>query len=157
MKNDEIQKCKNYILRLLSYRQYSRYEIEQKLKKKDYEKSVCEQSINDLENVGLIDDDEFADMWVRSRMRHRPRGKYLLKLELKKKGVADHIINRVLTEYDKKYDEEEIANRLAQKRMKRYKNIETLKAKRRIFSYLKRRGFRYEAIYSALDNIFTDE
>lgn len=153
---DEIKKCKNYILRLLTYRPYSRYEVEQKLRKKEYAEEVIAISLDDLERVGLINDLEFANAWIYSRMRHRPRGRWLLERELRQKGVSDKNIAKAMSDFDEEYDEFQIAHRLAEKRMRRYQQIDPMKARRRVFSFLKRRGFSYEVIRSVFDDLFEE-
>ena len=154
METEQLIKAKNYILYLLSYRQYSKYEIQQKLKKKKYTISVIKQAISDLERVELINDRKFAEMWIDTRMRLKPKGKTALWQELREKGIDKSIIDSVLSNFEEKYDEFLIAKKLAQKRLKSYKNIDLEKSKQRIYNFLRRRGFSYETINEVLEGLY---
>jgi regulatory protein len=78
----------------------------------------------------------------------KPRGKKLLKQELWKKGIKKEIIEQVTEELCQ--DEDKSALELLEKIKKRYKDLEPKVAKRRVFSFLLRRGFSYEVTRQVL-------
>ena len=53
-----------------------------------------------LTTVGLIDDADFAEQWVRSRRAHAGKGKRALAAELRTKGVDDEVIAGALEGID---------------------------------------------------------
>ena len=81
-------------LHFLKFRPRSVFEIEQKLKSKKIPDSEIKKVIAVLKKNKLLDDKEFAKMWVRDRNTLRPSGSFLLKLELKKKGIADGVFGK---------------------------------------------------------------
>src|SRR3990172_3744013 len=103
MKKDAISIALHY----LKFRPRSVFEVEQKLKSKKISDSEIKKTIAVLKKNKLLDDENFAKMWVRDRNLLKPSGSYLLKMELRKLGIADEIIEETLEEQD----EEELARK----------------------------------------------
>jgi len=101
----------------------------------------------------LIDDEKFAYNWVESRMLNKPMGKFLLKRELKGKGVKAEIIERVIAENYQQEDELELAKKLLQRKARRFKDTDDLKTKKRMTDFLLRRGFSYEVVRQAVKGL----
>ena len=148
----EVKKeSKDAALKFLSYRMRSEKEVRDKLRKKEFAQDIIDEVIGDLKRVNLLDDYEFTSAWIRDRISNKPRGKTLLKQELWKKGIKDETIEKVLKEYFEDEDEElNLAKNLLEKRKKRYENLDKNIAKRRMMSFLLRRGFSYEIVKQAL-------
>jgi regulatory protein len=145
------KEAKEIALRFLSYRMRSEKEVRDKLKKKEFAEDLITEVIKDLKRVNLVDDYEFASAFIRDRISNSPRGKILLRQELWKKGIKKEIIEKVLKEYFKDEDEELIlARELLQKRKKRYEGMDENISKRRIMSFLLRRGFSYDIVKQVL-------
>ena len=75
---EEIKRAKDYSFKLLSYRPRSIKEIEDRLKKKDYSAKVILEVIKSLKRLKFLNDKEFARMWVKSRIKTKPMGRYRL-------------------------------------------------------------------------------
>jgi regulatory protein len=148
----EIQReAKELSLKFLSYRMRSEKEVRDKLKSKGFAKDLIDKVIEGLKRVNLLDDYEFASAWIRDRLSNNPRGKALLKQELYKKGIKQEIIEKTLKEHFADEAEElGLAQKLLDKRMKRYENLEPSVAKRRMSDFLLRRGFSYDIVKQAL-------
>ncbi len=145
------REAKDAALRFLSFRMRSEKELRDKLRKKEFAQNIIDEVIKDLARVNLIDDYEFASAFVRDRISNSPRGKVLLRRELWKKGIRKEIIEKVLREYFKEEDQElALARELSQKRKRRYHGLEKNVAKRRMMSFLLRRGFSYDIVKQVL-------
>ncbi|HVP36889.1 MAG TPA: RecX family transcriptional regulator [Terriglobales bacterium] len=145
------KEAKDTALGFLSYRMRSEKEVRDKLKKKEFAQNLIDEVIKDLKRVNLVDDHEFASAFVRDRISNSPRGKILLKQELWKKGIKKEIIEKALKEFFKDEDEELVlAKELLQKRKKRYVGLDENVAKRRLMSFLLRRGFSYDIVKQVL-------
>lgn len=145
------KEAKDAALKFLSYRMRSEKEVRDKLKKKEFAEALIAEVIKDLKRVNLIDDYEFASAFIRDRISNNPRGKILLRQELWKKGIKKEIIEKALREYFKDEDKELIlAKELLQKRKKRYEGLDESIAKRRLMSFLLRRGFSYDIVKQVL-------
>lgn len=145
-KPKDLSKAKSYAYRLLAIRSRSIKEIKEKLKKKGFEERLMLEVIDYLERLGYLNDYQFASGWVNSRISTKPIGLRKLRYELKDKGIDNKIIEEVLNKLKENYNEYEAACDLAKSRIKRLSKVDKLKAKRRIFDYLLRRGFSYELV-----------
>ena len=148
----EFLKARDYAYRLLSYRQRSVKEITERLKKRNFEPGVIRKTLKYLSELKFLNDEQFARFWIRSKLQSRPCGWALLRYQLGQKGIAQEVLDKVKSEYAGEYDEYKVARRLADLRRSRYKSMEPLKFKRRLYSYLRRRGFSQEAVSQALSS-----
>lgn len=146
LEKDEVARARDSALRYLSYRPRSKKEVIDKLSEKGYNESTIAKVIEDLIKAGLIDDLEFSRMWARDRLKNRPKGRRLIAQELWQKGVADEISRRAIEEVFRDVDEGEIAATLLERRLRRYRDLDQVRAKRRMFEFLLRRGFDRETI-----------
>jgi regulatory protein len=145
-----------YALLLLKFRPRSEYELHQRLKRKGYPEPVIKEALPFLKEKGLIDDLEFARIWVSSRIK-KPLGIRRIKQELKLKGVEEDLIEQAIESLGDKYSEEETIKELLCSRWKKLKHVEPHKAKRRLFLYLLRRGFSSDMIQEAISQIRSNE
>jgi len=127
-------------LHFLKFRPRSIFEVRRRLSTK-YEEKEIEKVISVLKKNKLLDDQEFAKMWVRDRNLLKPTGSYLLKLELRKLGIATEIIEEVLTP-----QRDEVLAKKALESKSRLKNADYEKK----VGFLQRRGFRTSVIFKVL-------
>jgi regulatory protein len=142
----------NYALRLLKNRLKSAWEIDQALLRRGVEEADRQLVITRLTEMDLLNDLRFARAWIHTRDRLAPRGEYLLKMELIKKGIPKEIITEALTERKQNVEdeeqeqlsEEELARNLLASKERAYAHLDSETRKRRLTSLLMRRGFSYE-------------
>jgi len=141
---DKTIRGKEYLLRLLSRRIYSRYEILRKLNNKGYPESIISNLIFWLENNNYINDELFAKMWAQFRLQNKPIGRYKLNQELRLKGIKQDIIQKVIDKTYKEIDELTLARNLIKEKIvsSEIKNIRI--DPKKIYNYLLRRGFSIE-------------
>lgn len=151
--SDAVVKAIDIAVNLLSYRPRSTDEIRQKLKKKEYDPTAIELALERLTSMGYLDDRAFARFWIESRNRSKPRGQRALQYELRNKGVSDAIIHDLL---DTMVDEVAGAYQAAQKRVRRMRGKTQVEFKRKIGAFLQRRGFNYDAVKQALDQLIEE-
>ena len=146
----EFLKAKNCAYKLLSYRPRSTKEITQRLKDKGFTpKAICK-TIEYLSELNYLNDENFAKFWIQSKIRLKPVGFSLLRYQLRQKGVAEEILEKVLSNLTRQYNEYEAAKKLATSQVNRYRGLAPLVLKRRLYDYLCRRGFSQEAISQAI-------
>lgn len=102
-----------------------------------------------LKELNYLNDATFAESHIRSRMRSKPKGEYVLKQELKAKGVSEQDIEGYFESTE--LDEDELAKAALQKKWSIYKHLDYLKRKKRSTDFLLRRGFSYDSIRKALE------
>ena len=148
--NKEYLKAKDYAYRLLSYRQRSTKEITDRLQKKGFAPTTINRTIEYLSQQNYLDDEKFARSWIQTKMQSSPAGWSLLRYQLRQKGISTQVLEKVIGDFSSRYDEVNTAKKLATSRRRYYRGIEPLKLKKRLYDYLRRRGFSQEAILQAI-------
>ncbi|WP_144206622.1 recombination regulator RecX [Mycobacterium tilburgii] len=87
-------------LRLLTARSRTRAELSGQLAKRGYPGDVSARVLDRLAAVGLVDDSDFAEQWVRSRYSRAGKSKRALAAELHTKGVGQEVIAAALAGID---------------------------------------------------------
>ncbi|KUH66915.1 recombinase RecX [Mycolicibacterium novocastrense] len=136
------EQARNVCLRLLTARARTRAELAGQLTKRGYPDDVSEKVLDRLEQVGLVDDANFAEQWVRSRRVNAGKGRRALIAELRTKGVDTDIIEATLAD-DEPGAERARAERLVADKLRREKLADGDDAKlaRRLVGMLARRGY----------------
>ena len=155
MDEAELKKARFYALKVINFRPRSIGELKDKLKEKGFPDNITIEVLAEFSKKGLLNDVKFSKLWVNSRLHSNPKGNLALKRELKEKGIEDNIINKVIAESREEKSEYETAKGLADSRMNSMADLDKKTAKRRLFGYLKRRGFDFEVIMKVLDEEFS--
>lgn len=129
-------------LRLLAVRARTRAELVDRMAKRGYPDEVAETVLARLARVGLVDDEDFAEQWVRSRQLHAGKGKRALAAELRTKGVDDEVIAGALAGIDAGAERTR-AEELVERRLRReaLSDGDDAKVMRRLVGMLARRGY----------------
>jgi regulatory protein len=128
-------------LRLLTGRSRTRAELSGQLSKRGYPDDVRERVLERLAAVGLVDDAEFAEQWVRSRRAKAGKSRRALAAELHTKGVDDDVITAALSGIDAGAERDR-AEQLVRAKLKR-ENLDgdRMRVARRLVGMLARRGY----------------
>ncbi|MCK5653670.1 MAG: RecX family transcriptional regulator [Dehalococcoidia bacterium] len=148
---DLFGKCLNAALRLLSYRPRSEAEIRTRLSRR-FNGETIEGVILQLRERQMIDDVAFAAFWREARDFFSPRGRRLLKVELRNKGIDRELIDKVLNGID----DEESAYRAAQKRGRTLAKEDYETFRRKLGAFLRRRGFSYEVANRTTERLWQE-
>jgi regulatory protein len=129
-------------LRLLTARARTRAELEGQLAKRGYPDEVSQRVLDRLAQVGLVNDEDFAEQWIRSRRANAGKGKRALASELRNKGVANDVITAALADIDAGAERQR-AEQLVRDRLRREKlaDDDDSKIARRLVGMLARRGY----------------
>ena len=129
-------------LRLLTVRARTRAELAAQLVKRGYPDDLSERVLDRLTDVGLVDDRDFAEQWVRSRHVNAGKGKRALVSELRTKGVDDEVITAALADVDSDAERVRAEHFVADKlRWERLTDDDEPKLARRLVAMLARRGY----------------
>lgn len=131
----------------LSYRPRSKKELSDYLIKKGCDQPTVEKILNNLIEQGFLDDKSFAETWVSERREYQLRSRRQLEHELRQKGIDKDLIESSLGELPT--DEITTIVDLIKKKSldRKYGNREKL------MSYLSSKGFRYNDIRAALEQL----
>jgi regulatory protein len=152
LEQEEYQRAKIYIYRLLSRRLYSCAEIRKKLAARGYEPELIERIITEFINQDWLNDTQFATQWTESRIRFKPRGIALIRRELIQKGIEKEIINEVLAQYSDSEAEYDRAAAALKKKKNYATEKDPIKRKRKIYAYLAHRGFNPDTINQVMNS-----
>ncbi|MET3142108.1 UNVERIFIED_ORG: regulatory protein [Arthrobacter sp. UYEF10] len=132
------------VLRQLTNSAKSRLQLARKLAERNIPEDVAEAVLDRFQEVRLIDDAEFADMWVRSRSQSRKLAKGALRRELADKGI-DADTAAVALEQLSDADEEVAARLLVERKLRAGTDLsdraERDRITRRLASMLARKGY----------------
>lgn len=137
---DPAQRAKDICLRLLTARPRTRAELHQALLRKEIPEQIADQVLGRLDEVGLIDDAAFADLWVRSRHTYQGLGRRALAMELRRKGVADDVAAEAVATVDAEAEEDR-ARQLVRKRLRSLTAADETTRIRKLVGMLARRGY----------------
>ncbi len=154
---DEFEKYLNKAFHFLSFRPRSEKEVRDNLLKKKAPAEIIERVINSLNEHKFLNDEDFARLFIEQRLRFRPKGLRIIKLELRQKGINQEIIDQTISNLQK--DDGEVPNsdmdsakKLVEKKMPRYKDLTKQEIYNKLGSYLARRGFDWDIIKKAIDS-----
>jgi regulatory protein len=143
---DEYHQAYERVSKLIAHRPRSEAEVRQYMARQGVAPTLTEQVIERLTTVGLLDDGEFARLWVENRETFRPRSRQMLRYEMRQKGLDEDTIGRVLEQVD----EEESARRLARQQGRRLAHLDWPTFRQKLTGYLGRRGYPYEFVRRAV-------
>jgi regulatory protein len=127
-------------LRFLEARSRSRAEVRRRLVSAGYRESLVDGAIARLSELGVLDDEAFARLWVESRDRARPRGAIALRRELAVRGVEREVVEGALDE--RPSTDEEAARRLLERRGSSLARVADPRMRRqKAYALLARNGF----------------
>jgi len=156
MDDDELQKVKNYALKLLSFRPRSSFELKKKLDfyilKKKLPPNLTSVVLKDLKKINLVNDKEFAEWWIEQRTVYSIRGEKIIRYELQIKGIGRDLIDDLLSSQEKDTEITK-AEKIIDKQMKKL----SLETDRRLFieklkMHLLRRGFSWSVTHKVIDS-----
>jgi regulatory protein len=129
--------------RILSRRPHSTRELRDKLWASGIAQEDIDRAVDRLTELKLLDDEDFARLWVEERARTKGLAPAALLKELADKGIESDLAERVVGELG--FDEEAEARELAIAYLKRVSGKAPLVQARRIQAMLLRKGFSMEA------------
>ena len=146
------KRCKDKAMWLISYRDHSRRELFDKLRR-DYPDDVCETAVVRLEELGLIDDSRYARRYAADLVNLKHLSERGIRQKLYEKGIDRDLIDEVLEELF--IDEKEQIRSIIEKKYARALDDE--KGRRRCVNALSRMGFSWPDIKSVLNEYIETE
>lgn len=140
-------------IRLIGYRMRSESEIQRYLRDQGISPEIIDEVSERLKKNGLVDDMSFAQMWVENRIEFRPRSHRMLSIEMQQKGIPQEIISQIIAEIP---PNETLAYEAAQKQVRKYQHLEWGDFRRKLSSYLARRGFSYGTIKPTVNQVWAE-
>ena len=151
--------ARNIVLRRLTRAPQTRAQLEQALAAKGIPDEIAGEVLDRMAEVGLVNDSEFAALYVRSRRASRGLAPRVLAQELRQKGVDSEVIDAELSGISHEEDRA-LAQSLVSRKLASTAGLDPEARTRRLASMLMRKGFgpglAFEVVRSALqqDELF---
>lgn len=145
-----------YALYLLGRRGRTKYELKSKLSEKGYEPELVDATMKRLEELHLLDDKTYAELYARDKVGIYRRGRYRIGLELRRKGVDKELVDETVGAIDEQ-DELAAALSLLKGRQRAWADLHERKRFERSTHLLQRRGFSGKVIRRAIEEFNNQE
>jgi len=136
-------------LRMLERRPHAERELARKLVLRGYERETVDGIVGRLRETGLLDDEKFARDFARWRMSGSLEGRGILAMRLVARGVPRKLAEETAEAAMTNEEEADRAVTAARKYVKRHP-ADDAAGRRKLYSFLARRGFPPEAIRRAV-------
>lgn len=140
---EQVHEARQYAFLLLSYKARTTNELRQRLARKGFSPDIVSRTLQRLAELKMVDDAGFARRFTEDRINIGHKGKWRVRGELLKRGVAkEHIEDALATAPDKTA----AAREVAEKYLSRNRRLEPDVLRRRLYALLARRGFSADTI-----------
>ena len=139
-------------MNLLKSRDYTRKQLEDKLKQGGYPAEIIADAISYVESYGYINDERYVKDYIEYNMPRKSRLR--IENDLQKKGISKELICRVFDEFKEngiEADEAGMIEKLLEKKRFCVQSA-TDDEKRRMYGFLYRKGFHTDVINRVLCN-----
>ena len=144
------KRAKMRSMNLLKSRDYTKKQLEDKLRQGEYPKECIEEAIAYVESYGYIDDRRYAREFIEYHLQAKSRAR--IEMDLQRRGIAKNVIQRVFEELGTmgvEQDESAMIRSLMQKK-KYCMDTASRQEQQKMYGFLYRKGFSPEAIMRAL-------
>lgn len=157
---DPYEVARSIVLRQLSMAPRSRHQLLTKLLERGVSNEVADKILDRYEEVQLIDDAEFARMWVRSRAQTRSLARSAIRRELADKGIAAELADEALsqrTDEDERAAAEELVRRKVRPPADPADRAARDKQVRRLVGMLSRKGYAPSLAFTIVKDVLAGE
>lgn len=145
-----VKRAKLRCMNLLKSREYTRYQLETKLRLGFYPETVIEQAADYAADYGYLDDERYAAEYI--MYSGTSKSKKQIENDLIKKGVAKQHIETAFIQYEEDFltDEDELIKKYL---LKKHFSIKTstFEQRQKMIAFLYRKGFSLDRIYKVLE------
>lgn len=151
-----LHQAKASALRMLGQRARTEADLRRRLLGKRYPVAAVEATVAWLQHLGYLNDEQYAQDRTASLQR-RKMGRRAIEFTLLGEGVDDELARDVVAAQAGELQETELACELARELAAKWRGLDRLRRRNRIYQHLLRRGFEMEAIIAALAQIDPDD
>ena len=152
---DPHEVARQIVLRQLAMAPRSRAELAQKLAQRGCAAEVAVTVLDRMTQVGLVDDEAYAQMLVRSQQAARGLAKGALARELRAKGIENHLADEALASISDE-DERDRARALVGKKLRAMHGMGIEVQTRRLAGMLAGKGYSASVTYAVIREAIAD-
>jgi len=150
-RDDQYVRAKQRALDYLAHKPRTEEEVRRKLRRQDVPDLVVEDVVERLYELSYLDDEAYAQDYVRNRFASKKYGPVRIRRELVERGVDRHTAETAVDDLFAEKDVQAAAREHAEKRWGRLADEEPRRRKQKLYRYLRRRGFTSGTITPLLD------
>ncbi|WP_258070036.1 regulatory protein RecX [Arthrobacter sp. SX1312] len=151
--------ARSVLLRQLAMGARSRHQLDRKLAEREVPRPIAAALLDRFEEVQLIDDAEFARMWVRTRTAARSLSRSSLRRELADKGIDASLAEDALLQLSDE-EEDEQAREVVRRKLRRSADLSDRavrdKEMRRLVGVLARKGYSPGTAFSIVKDVLAE-
>ncbi len=134
-------KAMNVAVRLLSRRNHTKHEIRQKLRQRGFDAEAIAKVISECERFNYVNDEQTAQYYLRE-LQTKGYGRSRIRFSMKKKGLNEELISRLIRDHHTDAEEMENARRSLEKKLRTLnREKDAGKRKEKVYRFLYSRGF----------------
>jgi regulatory protein len=147
----------NRALDMLTRAPRSARDLRRRLLLKGEPEADVDVTVERLTASGLLNDESYARAFVRSKVASQGFSRRRLQQELAKRGVARDVADAAIAEvlHDEDVDETANIERVAQKKLRTLRGLDEETQRRRLSSYLARRGYEMDDVRAVVRRVFS--
>lgn len=153
---DLVERAKEYCLTVLASAPRTRADLAGRLAARDYPMTIITEVLDRLEEVRLLDDASYAQMFAASRHEARGLAGRAIRSELRRKGVSDEAIDAALAEVDE-VAEEARALALVRRKAGATRGLDEATRTRRLVGMLGRKGYPPGLAYRVVRTVLAED
>ncbi|CAJ1227072.1 recombination regulator RecX [Lactiplantibacillus xiangfangensis] len=148
---DDVSKAYTRALEYLSHQLRTEKEVHDKLRDEDLDEDVITATMRQLREMRLLNDQQYADAYVRTAKRTSDKGPRVIRQKLRQKGVGEQLIDDALASQFSADDRLDNAQELAKKLVRRYHHQAFKTMQQKVRQGLMTKGFDAETISNAIE------
>jgi regulatory protein len=152
-RDEQYVQAKQRALDYLAHKPRTEEEVRRKLRRQDVPEAVIEDVVARLYELSYLDDEAYAEDYVRNRFASKKYGPVRIRRELVERGVDRHTADAAVDDLFAEKDVRAAARTHAEKRWDRLSDEEPRRRKQKVYRYLRRRGFTSDTINPLLDEL----
>jgi len=149
--DDRVEMAYLGLINFISYRERCEYEVHEWLYKKSFI-DLEDELVTRLKERDFLNDGRFTRLFIRDRVKLKSWGPIRLRYTLNAKRIDKSIIENEIEDIRDEFNFNDLALELVQRKLK-HVHRPTLKDKKRLWSFLQRRGYEAPSISAALSTI----
>lgn len=149
---EEKHKLREYFLRLLTRRDHSKLELKQKAMNKGIALKFMDEVFEEFESLNYLNEDRFVKAFALEKGKFYGWGNLKIKMELKKKGISDAMIQQHVDETDTDLLKDQMLTLILKKATRFKRESDALKKKKKIYEHLVRKGYPSDVIMRYIED-----
>ncbi|MSQ61284.1 MAG: regulatory protein RecX [Dehalococcoidia bacterium] len=150
---DDRSRALTRALAAIARRPHSEAELRDTLRRKGFGRVLIDEVLGRMRELGYVNDAAFAEFWMETRQAAAPRSRRMLRWELARKGISTEVTQTVV----EPLDDGDSAYRIGMRRARALDRGDEAAYRRRLASFLQRRGFSWEVTRRAVERCWAED